>query len=174
MIRTLVSLAILLLSIGLLAAGPGGATTAPDTQTASGAPTGGSATPRHTTETLHGRVVWLDEALRRRYDVTTDPAAGHGSVALETPQGQLVPLVPDVRGWAFAVDPRLRDTNLELLVRRHANLPWVQVIRVLKRTNDGLYEIDYWCDVCAISMFTLKDCECCQGPTRLRETRVDQ
>jgi hypothetical protein len=169
MMRTLTSLAMLLLAIGLLAAGPGGASAPTDSKAV-----GGTLPPRHTAETIHGRVVWLDEALKRRYDITTDPAASQTSVVVETPRGQLVPLVPDVRGWAFTIDSRLRDADLELLVRRHAGLPLVQVIRVLKRKDGGLYEIDYWCDVCAISMFTLKSCECCQGPTRLRETRVDE
>ena len=164
MMRTLVSLGALLAVLALLAAGPRGAES----------PSVASNQAKHTTETLRGRVVWLDEALSRRYEITTDPAAAKTSVVLETPQGRLVPLVPDVRGWAFTLDERLRDVDLELFVRRHAELPMVQVIRVLKRTSDGLFEIDYWCDVCAISMFTLKSCECCQGPTRLRETPVEK
>ena len=49
----------------------------------------------------------------------------------------------------------------------------IQVIRVLAASADGLYEIDYWCDICAIPMYILKDCECCQGPTRLREQLVE-
>jgi hypothetical protein len=49
----------------------------------------------------------------------------------------------------------------------------LQVIRVFERRKDGLYEIDYWCDICAIPMYILKPCECCQGETRLRETKVD-
>jgi hypothetical protein len=49
----------------------------------------------------------------------------------------------------------------------------VQVIRVRKHTPEGLRELDYWCDICAIRMYILKDCECCQGPTRLREEPVE-
>jgi hypothetical protein len=32
---------------------------------------------------------------------------------------------------------------------------------------------DYWCDVCSIPMYEIKDCECCQGPTRLRFRKQD-
>jgi hypothetical protein len=71
------------------------------------------------------------------------------------------------------VDERLRDIEVELLVRRYADAPLVQVIRVFRPKDDGLYEIDYWCDICAIPMFILKPCECCQGETRLRQRRVD-
>ena len=102
------------------------------------------------------------------------PAAAETAVALETPDGRLLPIIPDLRGRAFAVDSRLRNIDVELLVRRYAGVPMIQTIRVFRRKADGLYEIDYWCDICAISMFTLKPCECCQGPTRLREQLVEK
>jgi len=126
-----------------------------------------------TTETVRGRVVWLEDALSRLYGVATDPAAAESSVVLETAEGRLLPIVPDVRGRAFAVDPRQRDIDLQLLVRRYQGVPMIQTIRVFQPKPDGLYEIDYWCDICAIPMFILKDCECCQGPTRLRERKVE-
>ena len=61
---------------------------------------------------------------------------------------------------------------VELLVRRYQLSPAVQIIRVFEVGKDGLYELDYWCDVCAIAMYELKDCECCQGPIELRRTKV--
>ena len=54
----------------------------------------------------------------------------------------------------------------------YQGVPLLQVIRLSEVRPDGLYEIDYWCDTCAISMFILKACECCQGPTRLRAIPV--
>jgi hypothetical protein len=129
--------------------------------------------PAWITETLRGKVVWLDEALARLYGVAVEPATAHTEVALETPSGSLVPIMSDTRGRAFAVDERLRDVELELLVRRYSGAPFVQVIRVRKHTPQGLRELDYWCDICAIRMYILKDCECCQGPTRLREEPVE-
>ncbi len=118
------------------------------------------------------------------YDVTRDvvysAAKGEGAwlgnkrlAALETPDGKLIPIVPDVRGRAFMVDPRLRGIDMQLLVRRYEGAPLIQVIRVFALKSDGIYELDYWCDICAIPMFILKDCECCQGPTRLRERLTD-
>ena len=128
----------------------------------------------YTTETLRGKVVWLSEALRRLYGVATDPAAAESSVVLEAPDGHLLPISPDTRGQSFVVDGRLRDIDLELPVRRYQGVSLVQVIRVLSRRADGLYEIDYWCDICAIPMYILKPCECCQGPTRLREQLIEK
>lgn len=128
---------------------------------------------QYTTELLAGKVVWLADALERRFGVRTEPPAAESAVVLETAQGRLVPLVPDTRGWAFAVDEHLRDVDLQLLVRRYEGAPHVQVIRVLKPKDDGLYEVDYWCDICAIPMYILKPCECCQGQTRLREQKLE-
>lgn len=125
------------------------------------------------TETLRGKVVWLADALEQQFGVRTEVDAGRSAVVLATPRGRLVPIVPDTRGWAFTVDERLRDVDLELLVRRFEDSPYVQIIRVLKRRGDQLYEVGYWCDVCAIPMFISKPCECCQGATRLREEKLE-
>lgn len=123
--------------------------------------------------TLQGKVVWLAEALSRRFGIATDEDAAHSMVALETAEGELVPLAKDVRGRGFHLDPRLRDLDLELLVRKYEGSPVVQVIRVYTLKPEGRYELDYWCDICSIPMYELKPCECCQGETRLRQRKVD-
>ena len=146
---------------------------APNPEEQGGATKNPVAARAYTTETVHGRVVWLDEALKRLYDVTTEAEAAETAVVLEMADGRLLPIVPDVRGRAFMVDARLRNVELELLVRRYAGVPMIQVIRMFRTTPEGRFEIDYWCDVCAIPMFILKACECCQGPTRIREQKVD-
>jgi hypothetical protein len=128
----------------------------------------------YTTEKLRGKVVWLEDALKRRFGVATEPDADQTSVVLETADGSLVPILPDTRGRAFAVDGRLRDTELVLLARRYKKAPMIQVIRVMRPTDKGLLEVDYWCDICAIPMYILKPCECCQGETRLRERPMDE
>lgn len=118
--------------------------------------------------TLKGRVVWLAEAMRRRYGVESDADAAHAVVALQTDDGQLLPIVKDARGRGFHVDPRLHGMEWELLVRRFQGASWIQVIRTNVIRDGKRYEFDYWCDICAIPMYELKPCECCQGPTRFR------
>lgn len=180
-------LALVLACLGLLAGGeaqlaPESAREPSQSASAANQPAGSSASSSsapatrrpYTTETLRGKVVWLSEALRRLYGVATDPSAAESSVVLETPEGHLWPIIPDTRGQSFVVDGRLRNIDLELPVRRYQGVSLVQVIRVLSRRADGLYEIDYWCDICAIPMHILKDCECCQGPTRLREQLIEK
>ncbi|HVX64212.1 MAG TPA: hypothetical protein VHC19_26555 [Pirellulales bacterium] len=124
--------------------------------------------PAYRTESLQGRVVWLAEALKKKYGIETDRDALHASVALETRDGRLLPIVKDFRGRGFFIDPRLREMDLELLVRTFEGSPVIQVVRVYALKPDGKYELDYWCDICSIPMYELKECECCQGPIRIR------
>lgn len=121
---------------------------------------------------VRGRVVWLNEALKRRYGITTVPEAGKRILALETSQGHLLPIVEDIRGRAFRRDIRLRQLDTELLVRQHSGSPMVQIIRVYAYQKGQRQEVDYWCEICAIAMYELKPCDCCQGKIALRQRPV--
>jgi len=129
--------------------------------------------PKHTTESLRGKIVWLAEALKERYGIESDADAAQTQIALATADG-LYPLVKDNRGRGFWIDPRLRDFDLELVVRRYQGSPVVQVVRVYSIHDGRAFELDYWCDICSIPMYEMKDCECCQGQTRFRERPVDK
>jgi hypothetical protein len=126
-----------------------------------------------TLDAIRGRVVYLGEAMEKRTGAAAVEEAKDRILALENKGGELIPLLEDVRGRAFRRDERLRKMEVELLVRRYAGSPVVQIIRVFEVSKDGLYEIDYWCDICAIAMYELKDCECCQGPIELRRRKSD-
>jgi hypothetical protein len=128
--------------------------------------------PKYKTELLRGRVVFLAEAMQRRFGAKTVKEAGERILALETAVGTLHPIYEDTRGRAFRSDKRLRDREVTLLVRRYDGSPVVQVIRLFANNKSGLAELDYWCDICAIPMFELKPCDCCQGPIRLREQKA--
>lgn len=123
-------------------------------------------------ESLQGRVVWSAEAMARLHGAQSADDAQQRTLALETRDGRLHPLLEDVRGRAFRADARLRRMEVELLVRRYPRTPIVQVVNVYELTAEGKFEIDYWCEVCAIAMFELKACECCQGDIELRRRRV--
>ena len=129
--------------------------------------------PNFTTETLRGRVVFLAEAMEKQTGATSVPEAKDRVLALQTAAGDLVPLLEDIRARAFRRDERLREMQVELVVRRYRQSPLVQIIRVIEVATDGRYDIDYWCEICAIAMFENKDCECCQGPVELRRHRVN-
>lgn len=152
--------------------GPPDSSTPPPADAAAGPEQARPNKPRYDTLALRGRVVWLAEALKRRFGIETDRDAAEWQVALETPGGEIYPIAKDNRGRGFMIDPRLRDADMELLVRRYQGSPVVQVIRIYTFKGEDKFELDYWCDVCAIQMFELKKCECCQGPTRIRERKV--
>jgi hypothetical protein len=129
-------------------------------------------TPPFETLTLRGKVRYLGPALKERYDIESVPESAERQIVLDIPDGELVPLVEDIRGRAFRVDDRLRGMEVELLVRRYQHSPFAQVIQLSEVKKAGLFIVDYWCDVCAIAMYELKPCDCCQAPNRLRLRRV--
>jgi hypothetical protein len=95
-------------------------------------------------------------------------------LVLETPKGELHPLVEDIRGRGFRRDPRFRNIDVELVVRQHPGVPFIQVVRLFQLRDGAKYELDYWCEICSIAMFELKECECCQGPIELRSRKVEE
>lgn len=123
-------------------------------------------------QTHRGKVVYLAEALQRLHNIKSVDEAKERALAVETADGTLIPLVEDVRGRAFRADPRLREMEVELLLRKFKGSPAGQVIRIYELTKDGKFEIDYWCEICSIAMYELKICECCQGDIELRRTKV--
>jgi hypothetical protein len=125
-----------------------------------------------TLRTVRGKVVFLVEAVEDRFGVKAVPEAQQRILALATPDGQYYPLFEDVRGRAFRKDKRLRGIDVELLARQYKGSPLLHVIRVFALEDGKKYELDYWCDVCAIAMFELKPCDCCQGPIELRKRLV--
>lgn len=120
-----------------------------------------------TKELFSGKVVLLQESLKRRGVKTADEFKGQ--VVLETDEGELIPIVPDWRGRAFYQDERLRDRRVDLVGSRQKAAPYLQVQMVFVFDEQGTRQyMDYWCDICSIAMYELKPCDCCQEEIRLR------
>jgi hypothetical protein len=123
--------------------------------------------PEPTKELFTGKVVLATEALKRKGLTAAEEMKGQ--VVLETPDGELIPILADWRGRAFYQDERLRDRKVELVGYRRKGLPYLQALMVFTFNDAGEREYtDYWCDVCSIPMYEIKPCECCQGEIRLR------
>jgi hypothetical protein len=129
-----------------------------------------AATKKRTTppqELFTGKVVFLQEALKRRGIKAFSEI--EKQVALETPGGELIPIVPDWRGRAFFQDKRLRDRKVDLVGFRRKGVPYLQVLMIFAYNEEGVRQyMDYWCDICAIPMYEIKPCDCCQAPIELR------
>ncbi len=147
---------------------------APSVEEKSRPNTAADAKPEYTTKLISGRVVWMAEAMNKRFGITLVPEAGDRLLALQTPEGTLYPMMEDLRGRAFRTDPRLREMDVQLLVRQYHGSPMIQVMRVYELSNGDKFELDYWCDVCAIVMVEFGPCACCQDQNRLRKRRVDK
>jgi hypothetical protein len=119
-------------------------------------------------EIVSGKVVLLTDALARR-KIKHYTEEHKGEVVLETAQGELLPILSDWRGRAFHQDERLRDRKVDLVVLRSPGVPYLRVQSIYTFDEKDQRQItDYWCDLCAIPMYEIKACECCQGETRLR------
>jgi hypothetical protein len=117
---------------------------------------------------VSGKVIPLVEALKQR-GIKTYSEEIKDQVVLVTRSGEILPIVPDWRGRAFYQDEHLRNRPVDLIVNRRKGVPWLQVLSIYVFDENNVRSImDYWCDICAIPMYEIKECECCQGPTRLR------
>jgi hypothetical protein len=127
---------------------------------------------RSAQELFRGKVVLLRDALaRHKVDAREE---FDKQVVLETPGGELIPIVPDWRGRAFFQDERLRNRDVELVGKRQKGVPYLQVLMVFTFDEKGKRQYtDYYCDTCAFPMYEIKPCECCHGPIRLRFQQRD-
>lgn len=118
-------------------------------------------------ELFEGKVVLAQEALKRRGIKVADEMKGQA--VLETESGELIPIAADWRGRALYQDERLRGRKTQLVGYRRPGIPYLQVL-VIYTFDDKQQrqETDYWCDICSIPMYEIKECECCQGEIRLR------
>jgi hypothetical protein len=116
---------------------------------------------------FRGTVVLAQTALKKRGIQVADEMRDHA--VLETPDGKLIPIAADWRGRAFYQDKRLRNRKVELVGYQREGVPYLQILTVYMFDEKGQREeMDYWCDICSIPMYEIKDCECCQGPILLR------
>lgn len=114
-----------------------------------------------------GKVVLAQEALKRRGIKVAEEMKDHA--VLETLDGDIVPIAADWRGRALYQDKRLRGKRVDLVGYQRKGIPYLQVLVIHFIGKDGKREeMDYWCDICSIPMYEIKECECCQGPIRLR------
>ena len=63
--------------------------------------------------------------------------------------------------------------DVQLDARQYDGSQLLQVLRICEVKDEQKFEIDYWCDVCAIVMFEDGPCDCCQDHNRLRKRPVD-
>jgi hypothetical protein len=117
--------------------------------------------------TLTGRVVELATVLKES-GLVCDAEPVAKQVVLRSNDGAIIPLLSDEGSRALFLDERLRNRPIEIQGRRHAGLPYLQVVSF--RVNDhGQWRTpEYFCEVCTISVRYPQICPCCQGKMELR------
>ncbi|MER3414771.1 MAG: hypothetical protein C4297_00960 [Gemmataceae bacterium] len=122
--------------------------------------------------TLRGRVLPLRD-VAKLFDLDVEADALPHWLVLATDDGRYLAIVKDTGGRTFYRDPRLQQRPVQVEGYCLPGGGIVQIVRVLTVKGNQLYEVYYWCDVCAIKRYFLeKVCECCGGPMELREVPV--
>jgi hypothetical protein len=123
--------------------------------------------------TFKGDVVPLDKLLAKE-DIRLDPDAAPSWLALKTEDGKVYPLVKDAGSRGFFKDARLLNRPMRLTGRLVAKGSLLQVVAVQSYVKGQLCDVYYWCDICAIRTSEHGICDCCGGPTELREVPVKE
>lgn len=79
------------------------------------------------------------------------------------------PLVEDGASEMLFQDKRLRDHPVRLTAVRVRGTNVLRVVRVQTVGKDGVFDVDYWCEVCQISLSHPGACYCCGQEAELRE-----
>lgn len=124
--------------------------------------------------TLDGQAVLYGPALRKRLKLELVDDSLDKVVAYETKEGRLIPILPTEAGLFFLRDERVRNKPMRITARIHKNDSALEVITFHSLVDGKPNEIYYWCEICSIQMYHLKDCDCCQGPIELREHPVGE
>jgi len=124
--------------------------------------------------TLDGQAILYGPALRQRLKLELVDDSLDKVVAFETKEGLLVPILPTEAGLFFLRDERVRNKPMRITARVHAKESALEVITFHSLVDGKPNEIYYWCEICSIQMYHLKDCDCCQGPIELREHPVGE
>lgn len=127
-----------------------------------------------TTIELEGKAVLLGDAVRAKTKLELADPAIDDVVAFETNDGRLLPILPTESGLFFYRDPAVRNRPMRVKARVREGLAALEIIDRVALVDGKPHEIYYWCEICSIRMYHKKDCECCQGPTELREHPVGE
>ncbi|MGH9799372.1 MAG: hypothetical protein ACRD82_03330 [Blastocatellia bacterium] len=122
---------------------------------------------------LRGRIVCLTEELDKRFNVLPDCDKRHHVYSLKTAGGKIHPLLPTETSASVWMDERFRQRDLQITARAFPDTNHIEVIKLQSWVNAKLYDLYYYCDICAITAFKPGACECCQEPVEFRETLAE-
>ena len=117
---------------------------------------------------LTGRVVCLAEEMNQLYEAGL-PTKHEHLYGFKTVEGRFYTLLRTKYSEALFLDEALRERELILKGRVFLAAQVMEVFNI-RSTHDGVvYDVYYYCDVCAIKQIMPGPCECCRQPVVLTE-----
>jgi hypothetical protein len=126
-----------------------------------------------------GKLVCLIEEMKEKYKAEANPIHEHLAgfrVEGDPPAGgfRYYTLYRNAFSEALFVDARFKQHELRLTGRVFPATSLLEVSRFQWYKEGNLFEVYYWCSVCAIKGVDPGPCACCQGKVELREERAPE
>jgi hypothetical protein len=117
---------------------------------------------------LRGRVVCLAEEMHKLHqtELSTDHAHLYG---FKTNDGKSYTLLRTKMSETLFVEQSLRDSELIIKGRVFPGTQILEVVKLFSVHNGEIFDVYYYCVVCAIQSVTPGICVCCQDPVELVE-----
>ena len=121
------------------------------------------------TVTVRGKVLLLADALKARgLELSPDADPIAKQVVVLGQDQTITPLLSDETSRALFLDERLRNRKAQIVGRRFAGVPYLQVVTIQVESEGRLRTPEYFCEVCTISVRYPQICPCCQGSMELQ------
>jgi hypothetical protein len=95
--------------------------------------------------------------------------AGGGGLTLVAEDGTVYPVLEDAGSAMLSADDRLRNRPVRLTAVQGAGAKALRVVLVQTVKDGQVFDVDYWCGVCQISLSYPGACVCCGDDTEFRE-----
>jgi len=118
-----------------------------------------------------GKLVCLIEEMKEKYQAQANPIHDHlAGVRVEGASGaRYYTLFRNALSEALFVDKRFKEHELRLTGRVFPSTSILEVSRFQWYREGKLFDVYYWCEVCAIRGVDPGACACCQEKVELRE-----
>jgi hypothetical protein len=121
---------------------------------------------------LRGRVVCLPEAMHELFG-TDLPTKHEHLYGFKTTDGTFYTLLRTKWSEGLFVDKRLQEKELILIGKVLPKTQIFDMSAMRSVRNGAVFDLYYYCDICAIKTLDPGPCMCCRGPVKLKESRID-
>ena len=117
---------------------------------------GGETPKAEATKAFTGKVIEVADGKKRRLELRAD-------------DGKSYAILDNATSKILFVEKRLRNRPVQLTAILEPRIKSLRVVRVQTLKDGELYDVDYWCEICQISLDYPGLCVCCNEETVFRE-----